>query len=92
MATLRHPTLPWFKRFAAEVELNATSLADLRNTGARDRLSLTGQFAAHIALLQFAGIADGEFDAKEWGVVRKRGGDSRLALIVAKKRDADATP
>ncbi|HEY3055565.1 MAG TPA: sigma 54-interacting transcriptional regulator [Thermoanaerobaculia bacterium] len=92
IATLRHPTLPWFESFAPEVELSAIPIADLRNAGARDRLSLVGQFATHIALLQFAGIADGEFDANEWVVVRKRGSDCRLVRIAARECDADATP
>jgi DNA-binding NtrC family response regulator/tetratricopeptide (TPR) repeat protein len=82
IATLRHPTLPWLERF------NATPFADLRNSGARDRLSLVGQYAAHIAFLQFAGIADAGFVAGEWAVVRKRGADCRLVRIGACNADA----
>src|SRR5689334_18458855 len=63
MATLCHSTLPWSESAPA-----ASPLSHLRSLGARDRLSLTGQFAAHLALLQFARIADGEFDAAEWAV------------------------
>ena len=72
VATLRHSTLPW------EETLAATPLADARSLGARDRLSLVAQFAAHQALLQFAGIADGELDPAEWAFVQKRGSDVRL--------------
>ncbi len=84
LATLRHSTLPWSAAGAA------TALGDLRNLGSRDRLSLTGQFAAHIAVLQFAGVADSEFDTSEWAVVRKRGVDCRLVRVAA--RESDATP
>src|SRR5687768_697147 len=72
LATLRHVSLPWTEA------LQATPLAELRNTGGRDRLSLVAQFAAHQALLHFAGIADGELDPAEWAVVQKRGSDVRL--------------
>jgi DNA-binding NtrC family response regulator/tetratricopeptide (TPR) repeat protein len=78
VATLRHSTLPWSERF------NATPLAGLRNAGARDRLSLVGQYAAHVAFLQFAGIAGGGFAAEDWAVVRKRGADCRLVRIGAR--------
>ncbi len=79
VATLRHSTLPFPSLSAPH-----TPLAELRNLGARDRLSLVGQFAAHIALLQFAGIADGDFDSGEWVVVRKRGTDCRLLRAAAR--------
>ncbi len=78
VATLRHSTLPWSE------PISAAPLAELRNLGARDRLSLVGQFAAHMALLQFAGIADGDFDASEWAIVRKRGADCRLVRVGAR--------
>ncbi|HEX9162087.1 MAG TPA: sigma 54-interacting transcriptional regulator [Thermoanaerobaculia bacterium] len=92
MATLRHPTLPWFEQFARVVSLNATPLADVRSLGARDRLSLTGQFAAHIAVLQFAGVADSDFDPAEWAVVRKRGSDCRLVRTAARPGGDAPTP
>src|SRR5712692_8165116 len=92
MATLRHPTLPWFDGFPPHMELSATPLSSLQNVGTRDRLSLVGQFAAHIALLQFAGIADAEFDVTEWVVARKRGSDCRLIRIAARACDAGAAP
>lgn len=82
-ATLRHSTLPF-----PSLSASHTPLADLRNLGARDRLSLVGQFAAHIALLQFAGIACGDFDPGEWVVVRKRGTDCRLLRAGARASDA----
>ena len=85
VATLRHSTLPFPTLSAPH-----TPLAELRNLGARDRLSLVGQFAAHIALLQFAGIADGDFDLSEWVVVRKRGADCRL--LRAGARASGSTP
>ena len=49
-ATLRHTSLPW------DEEIAATPLGKVRDAGPRDRLSLLAQFAAHQALLQFAGI------------------------------------
>jgi len=84
IATLRHSTLPWFQSIAA------TPLADLKNAGVRDRLSLLGQYAAHAAMLQFAGIADAEFSPDEWRVVRKRGADCRLVRVAAARCDPDA--
>ena len=92
MAVLRHPTLPWNERFAPHIELSATPLAEIRNAGARDRLSLAGQFAAHIAVLQFAGISDVDFDPGEWAVIRKRGSDWRLVRIAARAAEAEASP
>jgi DNA-binding NtrC family response regulator/tetratricopeptide (TPR) repeat protein len=83
VATLRHSTLPF-----PSLSASHTPLADLRNLGARDRLSLVGQFAAHIAFLQFAGIAAGDFDPGEWVVVRKRGADCRLLRAGARASDA----
>src|SRR5436190_19154849 len=79
---LRHSTLPWGETLGA-----APLTKDL---GARDSLSLAGQFAAHIAFLQFAGIGDAAFDPNEWAVVRKRGNDCRLVRIAA--RDHDSQP
>ena len=69
IATLRHPTLPWFDRVARELNVDAIPLAQASELGRRDRLSLLGQFAAHEAFLQFAGFADPEFEANEWVVV-----------------------
>jgi len=85
-ATLRHVSLPW------DEPLAATPLAELTDPGARDRLSLLAQFAAHQALLQFAGVADGEFDAAEWAVVQKRGQDVRLVRIASRPCDASVAP
>jgi two-component system, NtrC family, response regulator AtoC len=86
IATLRHCSLPF------DEELAATPLADLEQPGARDRLSLVAQFAAHQALLQFAGIADGELDPAEWAVVVKRGADVRLIRTAARASDASTAP
>lgn len=86
IATLRHSTLPWFE------ELTATPLRDVKNLGPRDRLSIVAQFAAHQALLQFAGIADGAFDIGEWSVVQKRGTDVRLIRIAARTPDPTTAP
>src|SRR5436305_14032386 len=72
IATLRHSTLPWNDAFAAETTLRATPLASVAQLGARDRLSLLAQFAAHESFLQFAGVADGEVDPAEWAVEQKR--------------------
>jgi hypothetical protein len=86
IATMRHSSLPW------DEELAATPLLDLKQPGARDRLSLVAQFAAHQALLQFAGIADGELDPGEWAVVVKRGVDVRLVRTGARAADASTAP
>jgi len=86
VATFRHASLPW------EEPLAATPLAEVRELGARDRLSLLAQFAAHQALLQFAGIADGEFDPSEWAVVQKRGSDVRLVRVSARACDPSLAP
>ncbi|MBV9493762.1 MAG: sigma 54-interacting transcriptional regulator [Acidobacteria bacterium] len=84
LATIRHSTLP------REETLAATAL--LADGGTRDRLSLVAQFAAHQALLQFAGVADGDFDAEEWCVVRKRGADCRLVRVGARTPDVSTAP
>jgi len=92
-ATLRHSTLPWFDGFADSISLPASHLGDARELGKRDRLSLVGQFAAHQALLQFAGIADGEFSIDEWAIVAKRGSDCRLVRTSARASNViDAPP
>ena len=92
IATLRHSTLPWAETFGETVEIAAKRLADAKDVGARDRLSLVAQFAAHAALLQFAGIADGEFDANEWAIASKRGSDARLVRIAARACNASDAP
>ncbi len=89
IATLRHPSLPWFDRFTAQIELHATPLSGIRNMGARDRLSLVGQYAAQMAFLQFAGIGDSEFEPDEWLMIRKRGSDCRLVRVAARAADPD---
>jgi len=85
LATLRHSTLP----FGAELDLEPLNEWNL---GARERLSLVAQFAAHQAFLQFASIADGEFSADEWRVVRKRGCDCRLVRVAARHPDPATAP
>jgi two-component system response regulator AtoC len=86
LATLRHSSLPF------DEPLPLTPLAELSRPGARDRLSLLGQFAAHQALLQFAGVADGELDPAEWAVVQKRGADVRLVRVAALACDPSVAP
>ncbi|HUJ14054.1 MAG TPA: sigma 54-interacting transcriptional regulator [Thermoanaerobaculia bacterium] len=81
VSVLHHSTFAWNDAIAAE------PLASLKDLGDRDRLSLTGQFAAHLAFLQFAGIGDLTFDIDEWAVVRKRGSDCRLVRTRATKID-----
>jgi len=85
IATLRHTTLPWAEEHAAS-SLGASEL------GARDALSLLAQFAAHQALLQFAGIGDGELDPAEWAVVQKRGSDCRLIRVASRCSDVSSAP
>ena len=84
VVTLRHSTLPWHEEFAPEIGLDATPLSALKDLGTRDRLSLTGQFAAHQAFLQFAGVRDAEFDPNAWVVMQKRSTDCRLVRIAAR--------
>jgi hypothetical protein len=86
VATLRHVSLPW------EESLEIVPLSAVGSLGARDRLSLLAQFAAHEALLHFAGIADGELDPAEWGVVQKRGSDIRLVRVAARACDPSTAP
>jgi DNA-binding NtrC family response regulator len=85
LATLRHSSLPFDE---------ALPLAPLPlvNAGKRDRLSLLGQFAAHQALLQFAGVADGDVEPAEWAVVQKRGSDVRLVRVAARACDPSLAP
>jgi len=92
IATLRHSTLPWIDGFAPEISIDASALAEAGELGARDQLSLVAQFAAHQALLQFAGFSDAEYDPAEWAVVRKRGNDCRLLRIAARAMTDDAAP
>ncbi|PYQ30719.1 MAG: hypothetical protein DMF56_07930 [Acidobacteria bacterium] len=86
IATLRHSTLPWNEN------LPLTPLVEARSLGTRDRLSLLAQFAAQQALLQFAGISDGELDPAEWAFVAKRGSDVRLVRTAARAADASEAP
>ena len=93
IATIRHATLPWLDSISTTIEIHAKALADLKELGARDRLSLVGQFAAHEALLQFAGAPDAELSIDEWAVVSRRGSDCRLLRIAARACSAiDAPP
>jgi DNA-binding NtrC family response regulator len=85
LATLRHSTLPLDG-------VEGVPLAGIRDLGKRDRLSLLGQFAAHQALLQSAGIGDGAFDADEWRVVQRRGLDCRLVRIRGRRASTDPIP
>jgi len=92
IATLRHSTLPWFDGFAAGISIDGTPIAESGELGARDRLSLVAQFAAHQALLQFAGFSDADYDPAEWAIVRKRGNDCRLVRIGARHMADEAPP
>ena len=85
-AVLRHVSLPWNEELAGTPLTGATTL------GSRDRLSLTAQYAAHQAFLQFAGIADGVFEPADWIVVRKRGCDCRLVRVAAGVGDVMTAP
>src|SRR5437868_3395515 len=78
VATLRHSTLPFGEA------IDAAPLARCDDLGARDKLSLVAQFAAHQAFLQFAGVGDGECDPAEWAVARKRGSDCRLIRVASR--------
>jgi DNA-binding NtrC family response regulator len=85
LSTLRHSTL-------ALESFDAPPLSSTRDLGNRDRLSLVGQFAAHEALLQFAGVVDDAFEEQEWAVVQKRGVDCRLVRLAGRRAPADAVP
>jgi DNA-binding NtrC family response regulator len=84
--TLQHVSLPW------EESLRFVPLTQVGQLGQRDRLSLVAQFAAHQALLQFSGVADGELDPAEWGVEQKRGSDVRLVRVAARPSDVTLAP
>jgi DNA-binding NtrC family response regulator len=86
LATLQHSSLPWGET------LTLAPLAEARECGPRDRLSLLAQFAAHEAFLQFAGLADADLDAAEWAVVQKRGSDVRLVRIASRHADPSSAP
>jgi len=92
IATVRHSTLPWLEAVAETNDVHARPLADLKELGTRDKLSLVGQFAAHQALLQFAGIVDGEFSIDEWACLARRGSDCRLIRIAARSCSATDAP
>jgi DNA-binding NtrC family response regulator/tetratricopeptide (TPR) repeat protein len=92
IATLRHSTLPWIDGVAPSISLEAVPISDAGELGARDRLSLVAQFAAHQALAQFAGFSDAELDPAEWAVVRKRGNDCRLVRVGARAAGDEAPP
>lgn len=83
LAVLRHSTLPWFGEEAAEVALSGVPLSATTSWGARDRMSLLAQLAAHQAFLRFAAVDDGEFDPAQWIAVRERGTDARLVRIAS---------
>jgi DNA-binding NtrC family response regulator len=89
IATLRHATLPWSGAARLDPELEATPLSELRALGTRDRLSLTGQFAAHLSLLRFAGVPESRFDPADWAVAMRRGCDARLLRVRASQAASD---
>src|SRR5258708_28131264 len=92
IATLRHATLPWMDGYSPSISIEAVPLDDAGELGARERLSLVAQFAAHQALLHFAGFSDAEHDPAEWAVVRKRGNDCRLVRAGAPAAGDGAPP
>ena len=92
ISTLRHSTLPWIDGCTPSLSLEAMPLADAGELGARDQLSLVGQFAAHQALLHFAGFSDAGHDPAEWAVVRKRGNDCRLVRVGARAAEEETPP
>ncbi len=92
ISTLRHSTLPWFDGCSPSFSLEAMPLGDAGELGARDQLSLVGQFAAHQALLHFAGFSDTGHDPAEWAVVRKRGNDCRLVRVGARAVEDETPP
>jgi transcriptional regulator with GAF, ATPase, and Fis domain len=83
LATLRHPSLPWYDQFATAVDVTAIPLSEVDRAAERSLLSLVGQFAAHQALLRFAALEDGGFSADEWAVIVRRGVDCRLVRLRA---------
>ena len=82
VATVRHPTLPWFPAVDDD-PADATPLSSVSRIGERDALSILGQFAGYLAFARFAGIGTSVFDPAEWGVVQKRGHDTRLVRLTS---------
>ncbi|HXI12283.1 MAG TPA: sigma 54-interacting transcriptional regulator [Thermoanaerobaculia bacterium] len=90
IATARHSTLPWYADVHPVIDLpGVTALTDMRGWGARDRLSLTGQYAAHLSFLRRLGVVENEFDPADWVALRKRGSDVRLIRIRALDHHSD---
>ena len=81
LACLDHSSLPWHEGFAPEIEIEAIPLSKLADVGGRDALSIVGQYAAHLAFLQFAGIDDHLLELDHWCVVQKRATDIRLVRL-----------
>ncbi|HSN67865.1 MAG TPA: sigma 54-interacting transcriptional regulator, partial [Thermoanaerobaculia bacterium] len=92
VAVLRHPSLPWGERPGRAFEVDAEPLARSIAWGERDRLSVLGQLAAHLAFVRAAGLPWGRFDAGEWRVTRKRSDDARLVRVTfGERRDESAS-
>jgi len=90
IATTRHSTLPWFTDVLPRIAMpGATALTDIKGWGARDRLSLTGQYAAHLSFLRRLGVVEAAFDPADWVAFRKRGSDVRLVRIRANHHHSD---
>src|SRR5688500_8837708 len=75
-ASFSHSTLPW-NADSSSARMPLTPLAAVAGLGKRDRLSILGQIAAHLAFLRFARTSWGVFDASEWAVGKRRGGEVR---------------
>jgi DNA-binding NtrC family response regulator len=89
IATLRHCTLPWCEDAGETLRIEGTPFTECATRGTRDRLSILGQYAAHLAFLKFAGIADSSFRPEDWMVVFRRNEDCRLVRVRAQRSESD---
>jgi hypothetical protein len=90
VALLRHSTLPWVERAARGSEPGGEALERAATWGERDRLSLLGQVAAHLAFVRAAGISWGRFAAEEWSASRRRSDDARLIRLSIRDRGEES--
>ena len=90
VAVLWHASLPWVERAVRGSDPATEPLESAASWGERDRLSLLGQVAAHLAFVRAAGISWGRFAAEEWSASRKRSDDARLLRLALRDRGEES--